>query len=345
MTLPVNPPLSPMLAKLEAVMPTGEGWLYEPKWDGFRAIVFRDADELSITSRDTRPIDRYFPELAEPLKEVFPDKCVIDGEIVVAGEDGLEFDSLQLRIHPAASRVTMLSETIPAAFVAFDLLAIGDEDLMSRPLVERRAELEKALRSASPADPTKIAGREIFLTPQTSDPAEAEVWFDAFEAQGLDGVIAKRSGIVYSPGKRTMIKIKHKRTADCVVGGYRLSKGGDGVGSLLLGLYDGTGVLHYVGHTSSFKAAERRALLAELKELEGGESFGGGRSPGGVSRWTGSKETSWVPLEPSLVCEVSFDHMQGERFRHAATFVRWRPEKEPGDCDFLQLGPLFKGNA
>ncbi|MDQ3983419.1 MAG: ATP-dependent DNA ligase [Actinomycetota bacterium] len=344
MHLPVVPPLSPMLAKLQDAIPRGDGWLYEPKWDGFRAIAFRDGDELALTSRDTRPIDRYFPEILDPLRAALPDRCVVDGEVVISGEDGLDFDALLLRIHPAASRIEMLSETTPSAFVAFDLLALGDESLMERPLLERRARLEAALAEAPAADPARMRGCEVFLTPQTADAAEAEMWFDAYEAMGLDGVIAKQADIVYSPGRRTMIKVKHKRMADCVVGGYRLSKAGDGVGSLLLGLYDGDGVLHYVGHTSSFKAPERRALLQELKPLEGDGGFGSGRTPGGPSRWTGSKETSWVPLEPSLVCEVSFDHMQGERFRHAATFVRWRPEKKPEDCDFVQLGPLFKGN-
>ena len=344
MRLPVLPPVSPMLAKLREEMPRGDGWLYEPKWDGFRALAFRDGDEVQLTSRDTRPIDRYFPELLDPLRNALPDRCVVDGEVVIAGDDGRDFDALLLRIHPAASRIALLAETTPSSFVAFDVLALGDESLVDRPLSERRARLEAALQDAPPADPSRIRPCKVFVTPQTADPDEAVVWFDAYEAMGLDGVIAKQSSIVYSPGQRTMVKVKHKRTADCVVGGYRLSKSGDGVGSLLLGLYDERGVLHYVGHTSSFKAAERRALLEELKPLEGGTSFVGGRAPGGPSRWTGATEKTWVPLEPSLVCEVSFDHMQGERFRHAATFVRWRPEKKPEDCDFVQLGPLFKGN-
>jgi ATP-dependent DNA ligase len=333
-----------MLAKLKETMPRGEGWLYEPKWDGFRAIVFRDGDEVQVTSRDTRPIDRYFPELLDPLRAALPGRCVVDGEIVVTGDDGLDFEALLLRIHPAASRIKMLSETVPASFVAFDLLALGDESFLEVPLRERRARLDAALAGAPSADPERMRACEVFLTPQTADAEEAAVWFDAFEEMGLDGVIAKESHIVYSPGQRTMVKIKHKRTADCVVGGYRLSKAGDGIGSLLLGLYDGDGVLHYVGHTSSFKAPERRRLLEELRPLEGGTSFVGGRSPGGPSRWAAAAEKTWVALEPSLVCEVSFDHMQGERFRHAATFVRWRPEKKPADCDFAQLGALFKGN-
>ena len=333
-----------MLAKLREEMPRGDGWLYEPKWDGFRAIAFRDGDDIALTSRDTRPIDRYFPELLDPLREALPDRCVVDGEVVVTGDDGLDFDALLLRIHPAESRIKLLASSTPSSFVAFDLLALDDESLMDRPLAERRAKLEAALAGAPSADPDRMRPCAVFVTPQTADADEAAVWFDAYEAVGLDGVIAKQSDIVYSPGQRTMVKVKHKRTADCVVGGYRLAKSGDGVGSLLLGLYDEAKTLHYVGHTSSFKAAERRALLEELRPLEGGTSFVGGRAPGGPSRWTGATEKTWVALEPSLVCEVSFDHMQGERFRHAATFVRWRPEKKPEDCDFAQLGPLFEGN-
>ena len=239
----------------------------------------------------------------------------------------------------------MLAQSSPASFVAFDLLALDDDDLTSTPLAERRTRLEAAMPRASaiPSDATKriaidalFPGPRIALTPQTADADEAARWFEVFEEIGLDGVIAKRDDLLYVPGERVMVKVKHRRTADCVVGGYRLSKAGDGVGSLLLGLYQ-DGVLHYVGHTSSFKAAQRRELLAELKELEGGTSFGGGRTPGGPSRWTGGRDVSWVPLEPSLVCEVSFDHMQGDRFRHAARFLRWRPEKRPQDCGFDQL--------
>jgi ATP-dependent DNA ligase len=274
---------------------------------------------------------------------------VIDGEVVIADEKGLDFESLLLRIHPAASRVKMLAETTPASFVAFDLLAEGNNDLRSTDMTERRSLLEKALEGfALPEEPTEkdaIAALadapRVMLTPQTDDADEADRWFEEFERIGLDGVIAKPADLLYVPGERVMVKVKHRRTADCVIGGYRLSKAGDGIGSLLLGLYDDSGVLHYVGHTSSFKAAQRRELLAELKPLEGGTSFVGGRAPGGPSRWTGDKDVSWVPLEPSLVCEVSFDYMQGARFRHAARFVRWRPEKPPRDCSFGQL-PRFR---
>ena len=346
MRLPIDPPIAPMLAKLQEEMPRGEGWLYEPKWDGFRAIVFRDGNEVTIVSRDAKPLERYFPELVPAVKDYLPKRAVVDGEVVIADNRGLDFESLLLRIHPAASRVKLLSESTPASFVAFDLLARGDKDLRGTPLAKRRALLETALKKAAPI-PNKATkkqavaalypGPRVALSPHTDDPDEATRWFESFEEIGLDGVIAKRDDLLYLPGERAMVKIKHHRTADCVVGGYRLSKAGDGVGSLLLGLYDDAGVLHYVGHTSSFKAPERRSLLAELRKLEGGTSFGGGRTPGGPSRWTGDRDVSWVPLEPSLVCEVRFDFMQGDRFRHAARFVRWRDDKEPKKCGFDQL--------
>ncbi|HVF54196.1 MAG TPA: ATP-dependent DNA ligase [Actinomycetota bacterium] len=341
MKLPIAPPIAPMLAKLREEMPTGEGWLYEPKWDGFRAIVWRDGSEVSIQSRDTRPIDRYFPELVEPLCAALPDRCVVDGEIVVAGPEGLEFDALLLRIHPAQSRVKMLAQQTPASFVAFDLLAEGADSLMETPFSERRTRLEGGLPDPDPEGRAleSASGRSIvFLTPQTADPVTARNWFDQFENVGLDGIIAKEESIHYLPGERAMVKIKHRRTADCVVGGFRMNKTNDGIGSLLLGLFDGAGVLHYVGHTSSFKAPERRRLLGELRELEGEGGFGSGRTPGGPSRWTGGRDTTWVALRPELVCEVSYDHMQGDRFRHAATFVRWRPEKPARECGFEQLG-------
>ena len=345
MSLPFEPPLKPMLAKLQSEMPEGEGWLYEPKWDGFRALVFRDGPSTVVISRDGRPFERYFPELLPALEDALPGSCVVDGEIVVAGEDSLEFDAMLLRIHPAESRVRMLAEQSPASFVAFDLLAEGDADLRDEPLTRRRSALEERLGdSAIPPQATKTEvmkylrpAPRVVLTPHTSDVSDAKRWFDAYEGAGLDGVIAKREDVLYLPGQRAMVKIKHKRTADCVVGGYRLSKTGDGIGSLLLGLYDGSGSLHYVGHTSSFKAAERRSLLQELKPLEGGTSFAGGRTPGGPSRWASAKDVSWVPLAPELVCEVSFDHMQGGRFRHAATFMRWRPEKQPRECTMDQV--------
>jgi len=334
-----------MLAKLQEEIPEGDGWLYEPKWDGFRAIVFRDDDGAQIMSRDNKLLNRYFPELEPALVESIPPDTVVDGEVVLSDKKGLDFDSLQLRIHPAASRVKMLSKQIPASFVAFDLLACRGKDLRDAPLGTRCSELHKALRhsDAIEADATHAdviaalrPGPRVVLTATTDDASVCARWFDEWESIGLDGVIAKRLELPYAPKERVMVKVKHRRTADCVVGGYRLNKTGDGIGSLLLGLYE-RGVLHYVGHTSSFKAAERRALLAELEQYKGGTSFGGGRSPGGPSRWAQGRDTDWVPLDPVLVCEVSYDFLQGERFRHAATFVRWRDDKNPEECLFDQL--------
>lgn len=330
------PPVAPMLAKLSSDIPEGPGWLYEPKWDGFRAIVFKDGDEVFISSRDRKPFLRYFPELEDPLRAALPDRCVVDGEIVIAADGGLAFDALLMRIHPAESRVRMLSGEHPATYIAFDILALDDGDLTGVGTSERRARLAETLEVAgtgSTPDPL-----QVLMTPQTRDPAEAHDWFEGLEALGLDGLIAKRAEAPYSPGKRTMLKIKHKRTADCVVGGYRLSKSGDGIGSLLLGLYTDEGNLHYIGHTSSFKAAERRAMLAELQELvTEDEGFGHARTPGGPSRWTGGKDTSWIGISPVLVCEVSYDYLQGERFRHAATFIRWRDDKSPSECTLDQV--------
>ncbi len=343
MPLPFEPPLAPMLAKLEREIPRGEGWLYEPKWDGFRAIVFRDGERLHLASRDQRPLERYFPDLPPVLRAALPPACVVDGEVIIAGPKGLDFDALLLRIHPAASRITRLAGETPASFVAFDLLAQGEEDLRSAPLQLRRTRLEEILRSALPAARGLLAaaaGRsQVILTPQTANPDEALSWFQEFEGIGLDGLVAKRADQRYVPGERVMVKVKHQRTADCVVGGYRQAKSGHGVGSLLLGLYDDQGVLQYVGHTSSFSDAQRRTIREELRPLEGGQSFGLGRTPGGPSRWTGGRETEWVSLEPRLVCEVAFDHLQGDRFRHAATFLRWRPDKSPQECTFEQLRP------
>ncbi|HET7676655.1 MAG TPA: ATP-dependent DNA ligase [Candidatus Limnocylindrales bacterium] len=348
MRLPVSPPVEPMLAKPVEAIPTGDGWLYEPKWDGFRALVFRDGDDVHIQSRDLKPLERYFPELAPALRASLPERCVLDGEVVIAGRDGLDFEALLLRIHPAASRVAMLAAESPASYVAFDLLAIGDDDLMGSPQVERRARLEKVLAGAQPP---------VHLTPATLDPAVAADWFERFEGAGLDGVIAKPRDAAYQPGKRAMAKIKHAREADCVVAGFRWHKNGPGthVGSLLLGLYDDGGRLHHVGITSSFSWERRRELVAELAELReraaeghpwqewaewsslGTADASGQRLPGATSRWNRGKDLSWEPLRIERVCEVAYDHLQGDRFRHATTFRRWRPDKTPRDCRYDQL--------
>jgi ATP-dependent DNA ligase len=338
----IAPPVEPMLAKLAEELPAEGPFLYEPKWDGFRAIVFRDGSELFIQSRDLRPLDRYFPELHDALLAGLPDGCVIDGEIVIATAKGLDFDALQLRLHPAASRVAKLAKETPASFVAFDALALDRQDLRSVPQHERRARLERALAGAAPP---------IHLTPTTHDRGVAVEWLSRFEGAGLDGVIVKPRDAIYEPGKRAMIKVKHARTADCVVAGFRWHKAGKGelVGSLLLGLYDDRGRLHHVGVTSSFTMARRRQLADELAPLrtkaldehpwrdwaEGdGEAT---RMPGGQSRWSAGKDLSWEPLRIERVCEVKYDHMQGDRFRHAAVFQRWRPDKPPKDCRYDQL--------
>jgi ATP-dependent DNA ligase len=335
MALSLTPPLDPMLAKLQKEIPRGEGWRYEPKWDGFRALVFHDTDDTTIYSRDRKPLNRYFPELPIALSEALPGPCVIDGEIVIMSDKGLAFDSLLQRIHPAASRVALLARETPGGFVAFDLLASGEQDLREHTMDERRGALVSILGEG--ATPPSRPGTFVVTTPQTDDYDLAREWFTGFEKIGLDGIIAKRFDSPYVHGKRAMVKVKHQRTADCVVGGYRLSKQKDGVGSLLLGLYDDDGVLHYVGHTSSFKAAERRELLATLHPLEGKGGFGDGRSPGGPSRWNQGKADLWVGLEPVLVCEVAYDYMQGERFRHATRLLRWRTDKKPRECTFDQL--------
>jgi ATP-dependent DNA ligase len=346
--LPFGPPIEPMLAKLSADMPDGDGWLFEPKWDGFRAIVFRDGDETYIQSRDLRPLDRYFPELPPALRDNLPPRCVVDGEIVIPGPDGLDFDALLLRIHPAESRVRLLAGQTPASFVAWDLLALDDEDLRARPQAERRAGIEEALRRAEPP---------IHLTPATLNVDVARDWFDRFEGAGLDGVIAKPLAAPYQPGKRAMLKIKHARTADCVVAGFRWHKNGPAthVGSLLLGLYDDGGKLHHVGVTSSFSWARRRELADELAPLRenalaghpwaewaewagmGSADASGSRMPGATSRWNRGKDLSWEPLRIERVCEVAYDHLQGDRCRHATTFRRWRPDKRPADCRYDQL--------
>ncbi len=346
MRLPVMPPVEPMLAKLADAIPTSGGWLFEPKWDGFRALVFRDGDETYIQSRDLKPLDRYFPELPPALRTNLPERCVLDGEVVIAGAAGLDFDALLLRIHPAASRVAMLAGKSPASYVAWDLLALGDEDLRAVPQGERRARLLSILGDPRPP---------IHLTPATEDPVVAADWFDRFEGAGLDGVVAKRLVDPYQPGKRAMLKVKHQRTADCVVAGFRWHKDGPGelVGSLLLGLLDDAGTLHHVGITASFTMARRRELVAELaplregaleghpwgewKEWEEQAAASGQRMPGATSRWNRGRDLSWEPLRPERVCEVAYDHLQGDRFRHATTFVRWRPDKPPETCRYDQL--------
>jgi ATP-dependent DNA ligase len=335
------PPISPMLAKLARELPVADGILYEPKWDGFRCIVFRDGDEIELGSRNERPFNRYFPELAEALLRNLPPRIVIDGEIVIAGADGLDFDGLQQRIHPAESRVKKLAAETPSSFVAFDILAEGDEDLREHPLKERRARLEKALAKARPP---------IHLTPATRDPEEARDWFHRFEGAGLDGVLAKPLDGTYRENQRTMFKVKHERTADCVVAGFRWHKDGEGIGSLLLGLYDDDGGLHHVGVASSFAAPLRKKLVDEVapyreNALEGHpwEEWGravsepGTRMPGAPSRWNAKKDLSWEPLRIELVAEVRYEHLQGDRFRHVARFVRWRPDREPRSCTYAQL--------
>ncbi len=335
MVLAFQPPLDPMLARLKEEIPKGEGWLYEPKWDGFRALVFAAGDSIEMFSRDRKPLGRYFPELLPALTAALPAGAIADGEIVITGGHGLEFDSLLQRIHPAASRIALLAEQTPASFVIFDLMGLGEDDLRSQPLATRREKLHGIF--GKPQLPSTGRGTNVTLTPQTSDFDEASEWFIGLESLGLDGLIAKQAGAPYSPGERTMVKIKHRRTADCVVGGYRLSKSKDGVGSLLLGLYDDEGTLHLVGHTSSFKAAERRDLLQTLKPLEKETGFEGGRAPGGPSRWAAQKDQSWVPLDPVLVCEVSYEYMQGVRFRHATRLLRWRDDKGPRACTLDQV--------
>ncbi|AXH97890.1 ATP-dependent DNA ligase [Ornithinimicrobium avium] len=345
MDLPVMPPVSPMLAKPLKTLP--EGWLYDLKWDGFRSIVFRDGDEVELGSRNERPLTRYFPELVEAVRAELPRRCVVDGEIVVATADGtrLDFEALQQRIHPADSRVQLLAGRTPALFVAFDLLALGDEDLTGMPFRERRARLEAALGESLRAD-----GRgRVRLSPVTAQEEVAMRWFTDFEGAGLDGLIAKDPEAAYQPGKRVQTKLKHERTADCVVAGYRTHKSDDeAIGSLLLGLFTQDGRLAHVGVTSSFPMARRRELFVELQDLvtdldghpwDWARQLEGERTPakGVGSRWNGGKDLSFVPLRPERVVEVRYDYLEGERFRHTTQFVRWRPDREPASCTYDQL--------
>ncbi len=335
-----------MLAKPQPALPDGPGWAFEPKWDGFRAVVFRDGDELLVQSRDLRPLNRYFPELEAPLRAALPERSVVDGEIVIAGPRGLDFDALLLRIHPAASRVQLLAAETPAQFVAWDLLATDEDDLRDRPYADRRGGLTARI-------PGGIAG--VHVTPMTEDRAVAADWFARFEGAGLDGVIAKRLDGPYEPGKRGWVKVKHARTADVAVAGFRWHKDeiGTGVGSLIVGLHDDAGTLHHVGVASGFSAARRRDLVEELASLREGaldghpwrdwataelaEAAAGRRMPGAQSRWNRGKDLTWEPLRVESVAEVAYDHLQGDRFRHATRFVRWRPDRLPVDCRYDQL--------
>ncbi|MFJ9038442.1 ATP-dependent DNA ligase [Streptomyces sp. NPDC102406] len=345
MDLPVMPPVRPMLAKSAAKLPAGMH--YEAKWDGFRAIVFRDGAEIELGSRSTKSLTRYFPDLVAALAERLPQRCVLDGEIVVARDGRLDFDALSERIHPAASRVRTLAERTPASFVAFDVLALGDESLLAAPLTERRRRLEEAL-----ADVTA----PVHVAPATTDAGLARRWFDQYEGAGLDGVVAKPLDLRYRQDERAMIKVKHERTADCVVAGYRLHKSGPVVGSLLLGLYDDAGTLQHVGVCAAFTMKRRAELIAELEPLRmdsaedhpwaawtDGAAHEASRMPGAPSRWTGKKDLSWVALRPELVAEVAYDHMEnGTRFRHTARFRRWRPDREAESCTYAQLAEPMK---
>jgi ATP-dependent DNA ligase len=347
----VNPPVLPMLAKRVPELPAAGEWIYEPKWDGFRVLFFRDGEEVYLQSRDSKPLNRYFPEVVEVIRRGVPERSVLDGELVMARNGVLDFDALQLRVHPAASRVKLLSQELPASVVFFDLLCLGDRDLRALPFRERRAELERALGSPEPS---------LHITPATRDREMAADWFRRFEGAGLDGVMAKAPTGVYEPNKRVMLKVKHERDCDCVVAGFRWHKKGEksAVGSLLLGLFDEQGTLQHVGVAASFTDKKRRELVdfltpyrenalaehpwrswAETGAEQGGSEQSGGerRMPGGKSRWSSGKDLSWEPLRPELVVEVAYDHMQGSRFRHTAQFRRWRADKPPIECNYAQL--------
>ena len=331
------PPVKPMLAKAVKGMPQPDdvpgGLLYEPKWDGFRCIVFRDGDEVELGSRNERPLTRYFPDVVEAVKASLPEQCVVDGEIVIATDGRLDFEALQLRLHPAESRVRKLAAETPAEFVAFDLLALGADSLLDAPFGERRRLLEQQVRPTG----------SVHLTPATTDPATAANWFTDFEGAGLDGLVVKPATLPYRPDQRVMFKVKHERTADCVVAGYRLHKSGPVVGSLLLGLYDADGELRHVGVAASFTMARRKELLTELAPYRDGAEAGhpwlsSQWAPGGSpSRWNTGKDRSFAPLRPELVVEVAYDYMEGHRFRHTAQFRRWRTDREPKSCTYDQL--------
>jgi ATP-dependent DNA ligase len=332
-----------MLAKSSPSIPMGDEWRYEPKWDGFRSIIFRHGDDVELGSRNSKPLTRYFPEVVENVKAAFPNDAVVDGELVIVGEDGrIDFELLSLRVHPAQSRIERLRAEIPALFVAFDLLAIDGEDITERPFDERRARLEAALGAS---------GKGIYVTPMTTDADTAQMWFERWEGAGLDGVMAKQASGTYQPGLRTMIKVKHERTIDCVVAGFRWHKDGKGVGSLLLGLYDDDGALHHIGVTGSFTAAKRTELIDELTPLREnaaenhpwGEwanvSASGTASAPTGNRWNAKKDMSWEPLRIELVVEVAYGHFQGSRMRHGASYRRFRPDREPASCTYAQVKP------
>jgi ATP-dependent DNA ligase len=342
--LPVMPPVAPMLAKAVHAVPPGPGLLYEPKWDGFRCVVFRDGDEVELGSRNDRPLTRYFPEMVEPLRQVLPERCVVDGELVYVGDEGLDFDVLQQRLHPAASRVNKLAAETPARFVAFDLLAVGDRDLTAEPFTERRRLLDELIGRDHP---------QVHVSPVTDDPVVAEDWFRRFEGAGFDGVMAKPADGPYLQNERKMLKVKHERTADCVVAGFRWHKDGEGIGSLLLGLFDDDGRLHNVGVATSFTKVRRAELVDEVAPLREGaledhpwrtwaeasahEGEDASRMPGAPSRWNAKKDLSWEPLRPERVVEVRYEHLQRNRFRHATRMVRWREDKQPAQCTYDQL--------